>query len=76
MLLLITSEIGGICRFNVAKEVMSYTELDSAVRESDGSQTESISKQKNRNIRWILIQCVNTAIRRCNNHTSDASMRG
>ncbi len=65
--LLITAEIGEIDRFDEAKEVVSYAGLDPVVRESGDSRTEgSISKRGSGDLRWILVQCVQTAVHRCN----------
>jgi len=65
--LLITSEIGEIDRFDKAKQVVSYAGLDPVVRESGDSRTEgSISKRGSGDLRWVLVQCVQTAVHRCN----------
>jgi transposase len=65
--LLITAELGEIERFDEAKEAVSYAGLDPTVRESGDSRTEGgISKRGSGDLRWILVQCVNTAIHRCN----------
>ncbi len=65
--LLITSKIGEINRFDEAKQVVSYAGLDPVVRESGDSRTEgSISKPGSRDLRWILVQCVQTAVHQCN----------
>lgn len=65
--LLITSELGEIDRFDEAKEVVSYAGLNPVVRESGDSRTEgSISKRGSGDLRWILVQCVQTAVHRCN----------
>jgi len=64
--LLITSEIGEIERFDRAEEVVSYAGLNPVVRESGDSRTEgSISKRGSGDLRWILVQCVQTAVHRC-----------
>ena len=64
--LLITSELGEIDRFDRAEQVVSYAGLDPVVRESGDSRTEgSISKHGSGNLRWILVQCVQTAVHRC-----------
>lgn len=64
--LLITSEIGEIERFDRAEEVVSYAGLNPVVRESGDSRTEGgISKRGSGDLRWILVQCVQTAVHRC-----------
>jgi transposase len=56
-------EIGEVDRFDRANEVVSYAGLDPVVRESGDSRTEGgISKQGNGYLRWILVQCANTAV--------------
>ena len=65
--LLITAELGEIERFDEAKEAVSYAGLDPTVRESGDSRTEGgISKRGSGDLRWILVQCVNTGVHRCN----------
>ena len=65
--LLITAELGEIERFDEDKQVVSYAGLDPVVRESGDSRTEGgISKRGSGNLRWILVQCANTAVQRCN----------
>ena len=65
--LLTTAELGEIERFGKAKEVVSYAGLDPVVRESGDSRTEGgISKRGSGDLRWILVQCANTAVHRCN----------
>jgi transposase len=61
--LMIHGEIGEVDRFDRANEVVSYAGLDPVVRESGDSRTEGeISKQGNGYLRWILVQCANTAV--------------
>lgn len=61
--LMVHSEIGEVDRFDRASEVVSYAGLDPVVRESGDSRTEGgISKQGNGYLRWILVQCANTAV--------------
>ena len=61
--LMIHTEIGEVERFDQANQVVSYAGLDPVVRESGDSRTEgSISKQGNDYLRWILVQCANTAV--------------
>ena len=65
--LLITAELGEIERFDEADQAISYAGLDPVVRESGNSRTEGgISKQGSGDLRWILVQCANTAVHRCN----------
>ena len=65
--LLITAELGKIERFDEADQAVSYAGLDPIVRESGDSRTEGgISKQGSGYLRWILVQCANTAVHRCN----------
>jgi transposase len=60
---MILSELGEIDRFDQSSEVVSYAGLDPVVRESGDSRTEhGISKQGNGYLRWILVQCANTAV--------------
>jgi transposase len=64
--LLITAEIGEIERFDEAKEVVSYAGLNPVIRESGDSRTEGgISKHGSKHLRWILVQCANTAVHNC-----------
>jgi transposase len=64
--LLITSEFGEIERFDRAEEVVSYAGLNPVVRESGDSRTEGgISKRGSGDLRWILVQCVQPAVHRC-----------
>lgn len=65
--LLITAELGKIERFDAADQAVSYAGLDPVVRESGDSRTEGgISKRGSGDLRWILVQCANTAVHRCN----------
>ena len=64
--LMIHTEIGEVDRFDQANQVVSYAGLDPTVRESGDSRTEgSISKRGNGYLRWILVQCANTAVHNC-----------
>jgi transposase len=64
--LMIHGEIGEVDRFDRANEVVSYAGLDPIVRESGDSRTEGgISKEGNGYLRWILVQCANTAVHNC-----------
>lgn len=59
---LITAEIGEIDRFDETAEVVSYAGMDPVVRESSDLRTEGgISKRRNGDLRWILVQCANVA---------------
>ena len=60
---MILSELGEVDRFDRSSEVVSYAGLDPVVRESGDSRTEhGISKEGNGYLRWILVQCANTAV--------------
>jgi transposase len=61
--LMVHGEIGEVDRFDRANEVVSYAGFDPVVRESGDSRTEGgISKEGNGYLRWILVQCANTAV--------------
>jgi transposase len=61
--LMIHGEIGEVERFDRAAEVVSYAGLDPVIRESGDSRREGhISKEGNGYLRWILVQCANTAV--------------
>jgi transposase len=65
--LLITAELSEIDRFDRDTQVVSYAGLDPVVCESGDSRTEGgVSKRGSGNLRWILVQCVHTAVHRCN----------
>jgi len=65
--LMIHAEVGEIDRFDRDKEVVSYARLNPVVRESGDSRIEgSISKRGSRQLRWILVQCAQTAVHTCN----------
>jgi len=71
--LMIYSELGEIDRFERANQAVSYAGLDPVVRESGDSRHEGqISKQGNKNLRWILYQCANTAV----HNTKDPCLHG
>jgi transposase len=60
---MILSELGEVDRFDRSSEAVSYAGLDPVVRESGDSRTEhGISKEGNGYLRWILVQCANTAV--------------
>lgn len=62
--LMIGAEIGDIRRFSAVKRLISYAGLNPSVHQSGNTcHTGHISKQGNNNLRWILIQCSNIAIR-------------
>ena len=64
--LLIYAELCGIDRFDGAKEVVSYVGLNPVIRESGDSRFEgSISKRGSGRVRWILVQCAQTAVHTC-----------
>ena len=64
---LITAELGEIERFDEADQAVSYAGLNPVVHESPDSRTEGgISKRGSGDLRWILVQCANTAVHRCN----------
>jgi len=62
--LTITGEIGEIHRFNSAKQLVSFGGLNPKVYQSgERCHMGRISKQGNGNLRWMLIQCANVAVR-------------
>lgn len=64
--LMIHAEIGEIDRFDEAGQVVSYAGLDPSVRESGDTRHEgSISKEGSSYLRWILVQCAQTAVHTC-----------
>jgi transposase len=65
--LLITAEIGEIDRFDRAEEVVTHARLDPVFRKSGGSRIEGgISKWGSGDLCYILVQCANVAVNRCN----------
>jgi transposase len=58
--------LGPVKRFSRAKQVVSYVGLDSLESSSDNLHRPRrygrISKQGNRQLRWLLIQCATTAL--------------
>jgi transposase len=61
--LMVYSELGEIERFDRAAQAVSYAGLDPVVRESGDSRQEGqISKEGNKNLRWILYQSASTAV--------------
>lgn len=62
--LMITAEIGDIRRFSCSDKLVSYAGLNPSVYQSGNTtRTGHISKQGNKNLRWILTQCANVAVR-------------
>jgi transposase len=62
--LMITAEIGDIRRFSSVTKLISYAGLNPSVYQSGNtSRTGHISKQGNKNLRWILVQCAHVAIK-------------
>lgn len=60
--LIICSEIGDIRRFKTARQLTSYAGLNPRVSQSgDKCYTGKISKQGDKHLRWILVQCANIA---------------
>jgi len=63
--LMIAAELGDIRRFTNAKQVASYAGLNPSVRQSGMScYVGHISKQGNRNLRWILVQIAHIIVQR------------
>lgn len=61
--LMITAEIGDIRRFNHCTKLISYAGLNPSVYQSGNTlRTGHISKQGNKNLRWILVQCAHVAV--------------
>lgn len=61
--LIIIAEIGEPRRFKTARKLTSYAGLNPRVSQSgDKCYTGKISKQGDKHLRWILIQCANIAI--------------
>jgi len=62
--LTICGEIGDVHRFPHVKKLVSFAGLNPSVHQSGNTlRTGHISKQGNRNLRWILVQCANVAVR-------------
>lgn len=60
---MIYSEHGEIDRFDRANQPVSYAGLDSFISKSGTNRHEcQISKQGNKNLQWILYNCVRTAV--------------
>jgi len=61
--LMIVAEIGDIRRFNSIRKLTSFAGLNPSVSQSgDKCYTGHISKQGDKHLRWILIQCANVAV--------------
>lgn len=62
--LTICGEIGDVHRFPHAKKLVSFAGLNPSIYQSGNTlHSGHISKQGNRNLRWILVQCANVSIR-------------
>jgi transposase len=62
--MLISTEIVDVRRFSTPWKLVSYTGLAPSTRESSGkTKTGGITKQGSPWLRWILVQCVLTAIK-------------
>lgn len=62
--LMATSEIGDIRRFPSSKKLISFSGLNPSVSQSgDKCYMGRISKQGSKNLRWILVQCANVAVK-------------
>jgi transposase len=63
--LMIKAEIGDIRRFSSGRKLISFAGLNPSVYQSgDKCYTGHIAKQGSRNLRWILIQCANVAVKK------------
>lgn len=61
--LMIHAELGEIDRFDEAGQVVRYAGLDPSVQESGNTRHEGrISKEGSSYLRWILVQCAQTAV--------------
>jgi len=61
--LMICGEIGDVHRFPHVKKLVSFAGLNPSVYQSGNTLRQGhISKQGNRNLRWILVQCAHVAI--------------
>jgi len=61
--LTIVGEIGDIRRFSSSEKLISYAGLNPSVHQSGNTlRTGHISKQGNKNLRWILVQCSHVAV--------------
>lgn len=63
--LMAAAEIGEIRRFSTAKQLVSFAGLHPSVSQSgEKCYMGRITKQGDKNLRWILIQCANIAVRK------------
>lgn len=61
--LMIAAELGDIRRFDGSRQVVSYAGLNPSIYQSGNTlRTGHISKQGNRNLRWILVQVAHVAV--------------
>lgn len=61
--LMIAAEIGDIRRFDSAKQLVSYAGLNPSIHQSGNTlRTGHISKQGNKNLRWILTQVAHVTV--------------
>ena len=62
--LMISAEIGNIDRFPSSKKLVSFSGLAPSIYQSgEKCYTGRITKQGSKNLRWILIQCANVAVK-------------
>lgn len=62
--LMITAEIGDIRRFTQTRKLVSFAGLSPSVYQSgEKCYIGRLSKQGDKNLRWILIQCANIAVK-------------
>ncbi len=62
--LMICAEIGDITRFPDRKKLVCFAGLNPSVYQSGNTcRTGHIAKQGDRNLRWIIVQCANVAVR-------------
>ena len=62
--LLIYAEVGDIKRFPNSKKLCSYAGLVPSIRQSGNKViTGKITKERNKLLRWVLVQCAFVAIR-------------
>lgn len=65
--LLVLAEVGDFTRFDTAEKLASYAGLVSSTYQSGTTCYQGhITKQGNRWLRWILVECANIAIRKPN----------
>jgi transposase len=62
--LMICAEIGDVMRFESSEKLVSFAGLNPSVYQSGfKSRTGSITKQGDKHLRWIMIECANVAVR-------------